>query len=389
MKVLVTGGGTGGHFYPALSVMKRLKDSRTVSEVCYLGTGHGLESELISSYDWINFISIRIRGLSRQSLWRFLLGLVTFPIGMVQGLLVILKHSPDVIYGTGGYASFPVSFWGAMLGVPVVIHELNIQPGLTNRLLAPIATHVALSYPETKAHLNSNSFTLVGTPIRPQLRSLEEIRLQDEEYFGLNPNLPVILVFGGSKGSSILVDKVLSELENDDADVRQQLQFLIQTGEHNYETTVRKLRDLGEVDDSGIRVVKYIKDMDLAYKISDLVVCRGGASTMAELIATKKPAIIVPWSGAAENHQYYNAKLLSDTGAAIMVQEDVWSGFLLMEEVRGIFGSTFRTNGASSRLVQMSERYGELRHGKAADKLIDLFKDVTHEESYVNYRPKA
>jgi|GEM_PF-4490207 len=110
---------------------------------------------------------------------------------------------------------------------------------------------------------------------------------------------------------------------------------------------------------------------------------------MAELIATKKPAIIVPWSGAAENHQYYNAKLLSDTGAAVLVEEEVWSDFFLMKKVRGILGSTSSTSGASNRLEQMSESYRELRNGRATDKLIDLFNDVTHKESYVNYRPEA
>lgn len=388
MRTLITGGGTGGHYYPALSVMKKLHNSAAENEIYYLGTGHGLEAKLVTDYDWIKFLSISIRGLSRQSLWRFLLGIVILPVGMIQGLMVVLKYRPDVIYGTGGYASFPVGFWGAIFRIPVVMHEINVKPGLTNRLLAPLIARIAISYPETEEYLPSEKCVLTGTPVRPELRSLGRKDPDGGQSFGLDPKFPIIMLFGGSKGSNVLVGKVLEDLSQSSSDVGEQIQFLLQTGEANYQDTLNRLNRLESIDRSKIKVIKYIDRMDRAYGLSDLVICRGGASTMGELIATEKPAVVVPWSGAAEDHQYYNARKLDEVGAAITVREEDWSDFPLIERLIDILEINSTYTGASNRLDVMAKNYSRLRTEEATNKLLNLFNDITDKEIYVNDKPK-
>jgi len=388
MKALITGGGTGGHFYPALAVMSRLKAASANNEVLYLGTGHGLESDLIRGYDWIDFLSVNIRGLSRQSLWRLALGLAVLPLGMIQGLYFLIKHRPDIIYGTGGYASFPVAFWGAILRFPVVIHELNVRPGLTNRLLAPLVNKIAISYPETKNYFPERKCVLTGTPVREELYAREGSENKESNHFGLDGDLPIILVFGGSKGSEVLVKRILEDIGSDDSDELGEIQFLIQTGADNYSAVKTEIEDLGLEDSKSLTAVEYIEDMGSAYELCDLVVCRGGASTMAELIATRTPAIIVPWSGAAENHQYHNARVISESGAAILMDEVDWLASSPVEEIRTVLWSGSGLSGASSRLDQMTVNYDRIDQGDATEILISLFEDITNEESYVNDRLK-
>lgn len=386
MRALITGGGTGGHFYPALSVMQKLREASTNNEIYYLGTGHGLESKLVLDYEWINFIAITVRGLSRQSTWRLLLGLVLLPVGMVQGLYVVLRYRPDVIYGTGGYASFPVGFWGAVLRIPVVIHELNVKPGLTNRLLAPIVAAIAISFRETERYLPEKKCILTGTPVRPKLHKLEEITPETQKTFGLDPDSPIIMVFGGSKGSSVLVDKVIADLEREIRNTG--IQFLIQTGDDYHRKALERLGGVEGISEKRVRIVRYIDDMDHAYSLSDLVICRGGASTMAELIVTEKPAIVVPWAGSAEDHQYYNATSLSDAGAAITVREEDWWDFPLVERLNDLIRPDPNVHGASNRLEKMSKHYEELKTGEATGRLLDLLEDIVHEENYANDRSK-
>ncbi len=387
MRALITGGGTGGHFYPALSVMQTLREAPVDHEIYYLGTGHGLESKLVPDYEWINFISITVRGLSRQSVWRLLLGLVLLPVGMVQGLYVVLRYRPDVIYGTGGYASFPVGFWGAVFRVPVVIHELNVKPGLTNRLLAPIVAAIAISFQKSKKYLPAEKCVLTGTPVRKELHELEKIAPEDQKRFGLDPDAPIIMVFGGSKGSSVLVDKVLGELGRED-ERGSGMQFLIQTGEHYYQEALARLDRAEGIDQKEVRVVRYIDEMNHAYRLSDLVICRGGASTTAELVVAQKPAIVVPWAGAAEDHQYYNARALSDAGAAVTVTEEDWWDFPLLERLNDLVREDADIHGASNRLEKMRQNYDKLKTGEATSRLLGLFEDIVHEEIYANDRAK-
>ncbi len=366
MRLLVAGGGTGGHFYPALSVMKKMHEENEHS-ICYIGTGRGLEAKVAPRYDWLEFKTITIRGLSRQSLKDFLKGLVLLPLGLVQALFAIREFKPDVIYGTGGYTTFPPAFWGTILGVPVLTHELNLKPGITNRILSRFVRKVLLSYPETQDRLRSRDSTVTGTPVREEIA--KEDAEADPEDFGLKPDSPIILLFGGSKGSKILIEKIIQEFEQRSKKTDIPFQFLIQTGSNNYSTFSERLESLSA---DRISLVEYIEKMGDAYRMSDLVICRGGAGTMAELVASKKPAIIVPWSGAAENHQYYNGKYLEEKGAALVIEENQWLDYPLLDTLTDLFTS----KGA---LKEMSESYSVMEKTNGTNEVIKIIKDSINE----------
>lgn len=371
MKVLVTGGGTGGHLYPALSVMKALHESGEDHQLCYLGTGDGLEADVIPDYDWIDFKRIKLKGLSRSSTYRFLKGLALLPLGMIQTLLVMVKFNPDLVYGTGGYTTFPPAFWGIITRTPVVTHELNLKPGATNRLLARFVDETLLSYPDTGDYLPTRELKVTGTPVREEIRRARSNVVPED--FGLQPDYPIILVFGGSLGSSILVEKVLKEFKEAKNQEELPFQFLVQTGREGYSRFQDNLKNLNT---RKIKLVDYIEEMGSAYGFSDFVISRGGAGTMAELIATRTPALIVPWRDAAENHQYFNAKFLKEKGGGLVVKEEEWTDFPLMDELRAIFTS-------EERLKNMRDSYLDFNNGGGADSVIEELKKLAREENNV------
>lgn len=364
MKVLVAGGGTGGHFYPALSVMKKIQKDPGNHRISYLGTGNGLESKVAPSYDWLDFKTITVTGLSRNSLLGFLRGLALLPVGLIQTFFIMRRFKPDIIYGTGGYTTFPPAFWGVILRIPVIIHELNLKPGITNKIIARFATRVLLSYPETKDFLTANHSEVTGAPVREGIR--KENSNPDPRNFGLEKDLPVILVFGGSRGSRILSEKLLEELEETGELEDIPFQLLIQTGRDKFPRLGERLQSLKT---NKVSVVEYIEDMGSAYSLSDLVICRGGAGTMAELIAARKPAIIVPWKGASENHQYWNAKLLEEKGAALLVKEKDWPKYPLLDTLTEVVTSR-------EKLAELSDNYLKIGNKNGSDNVVNVFKDI-------------
>jgi len=367
MRLLVAGGGTGGHFYPALTVMKKLNEENQDHDICYMGTGRGLESRIAPRFDWFEFKTINVRGLSRQSPINFIKGLAFLPLGMIQAFLAIRRFDPDVIYGTGGYTTFPPAFWGVVLGIPVLTHELNLKPGITNRILSRFVTKVLLSYPDTEDSLTVRDSRVTGTPVRQEI--FEKKTASGPENFGLNPDSPIILIFGGSKGSKALIEKTIQEFEQRSKKTEIPFQFLIQTGSDNYSVFRRRVNTLPS---DKISLVEYIEEMGDAYGMSDLVICRGGAGTMAELVATEKPAIIVPWSGAAENHQYYNGRYLEKKGAAFLIEEAEWFDYPLLETLTDLFSS-------EDKLREMSENYGDMDGNNGAREVVKTIKDTISE----------
>lgn len=319
MKIMITGGGTGGHVYPAIAVVKGLRRSPGSHEIMYLGSKKGIESNLIENLSGIYFRSTSIRGFSRESIWELLKAVIVLPRALIQGLREIIVFDPDVIYGTGGYVSFPASFWGVFLDIPVVLHELNVKPGLTNRLLFPVVDKIILSYRETVQFLSGNSTKVTGTPVRDSLLKQKE---DPHRHFGLDPNKRTVFVSGGTHGSKVILDKLRTDLSQGDGD--DSIQFLIQTG---LSTDSPLFHSWQDEHPQKIKVVDYIERMDLAYQVADVAICRGGASTMAELIATRTPALIVPWSGSSAGHQFCNARLLDKLGAARCVPENMLESF--------------------------------------------------------------
>jgi UDP-N-acetylglucosamine--N-acetylmuramyl-(pentapeptide) pyrophosphoryl-undecaprenol N-acetylglucosamine transferase len=296
LRVVLTGGGTGGHLYPGLAIAEELA-KRVPCSFLFIGTKRGLESSVVPARG-MAFKTVWIGGLKRG---RFLANLL-FPlktaVSIFQALAILIRYRPDLAVGTGGYVSWPVITAASLIGCHTVIQEQNEKPGLVTRLLARRADAVHLSFESSARFFRKNRRIHVsGNPTRADL---EQSRTEFAYgRFGLNPGRTTLFIFGGSQGAKSL-----------------NTAFVQMTGSLMTQTELQILWAAGLPWNEGIQ-----NEMGLAYAVSDLVVCRAGASTTAEVARFGLPAVFVPFPGAADGHQEANAKVLADAGAAVMVLE--------------------------------------------------------------------
>jgi UDP-N-acetylglucosamine--N-acetylmuramyl-(pentapeptide) pyrophosphoryl-undecaprenol N-acetylglucosamine transferase len=345
--VLFAGGGTGGHLYPALALADALRAERPDVRVHFVGAHRGVEARVLPErgvpHTLLPFEPIR-RSRVWQN-WRLLPALVRSGAGLSR---LFRTFRPDLVVGTGGYASGPAGVWALLRGVPLAVQEQNSWPGLTQRLLARRASQVHLGFPEAERHLVPGPGTRVfslGNPIRPPDPSLDAVACRRD--FGLAPDGTVVLVVGGSQGARALNVALAGALEKV---ARGQLpapptgmQLLWATGPAHIESIRARVAPLG-VDD-WVKPVGYIDDMPRALASADVAVSRAGAMATAELLAWGIPAVLVPLPTAAADHQTHNAQALAEAGAAIFLREADASPERLWSELVGLVGDDARLAG--------------------------------------------
>jgi UDP-N-acetylglucosamine--N-acetylmuramyl-(pentapeptide) pyrophosphoryl-undecaprenol N-acetylglucosamine transferase len=321
MRVLIAGGGTGGHFYPALAVMEELSQREPGARLAYIGTRRGIEGRILPSYPWIRFFPIHARGLERGNLWQNLYAIALLFWAFLETFIAIVRFRPQIIIGMGGYASFPAVFLGSMLGrvIPIrtVIHEQNAIAGLTNRILAPFVDKVLVSYSQSKASFpRARRIAVTGNPIRKEFL-LAKRTAEAYQRFDLDPEKQTVLVFGGSHGSTALTTAIIRAKGSIAKSER--MQVLLVTGKSGEENAIRE--EFNRAGVHNIVVRQYIERMGEAFAVADLVVSRAGATTLAEITSCGKPALLVPWGGAAGGHQWENARVLREEKACTLVNE--------------------------------------------------------------------
>jgi len=321
IRVLIAGGGTGGHFYPALAVMEELSQREPGARLAYIGTRRGIEGRILPSYPWISFFPIHARGLERGNLWQNLYAIALLFLAFLETFIAIVRFRPQIIIGMGGYASFPAVLLGSLLGrvIPVrtVIHEQNAIAGLTNRLLAPFVDKVLVSYPQSKVSFpRARRIAVTGNPIRKEFL-LAKRTAEAYRRFDLDPNKQTVLVFGGSHGSATLTTAIIQAKGSIAKSER--MQILLVTGKSGEERVIRE--EFNRAGVHNIVVRQYIKRMGEAFAVADLVVSRAGATTLAEITSCGKPALLVPWGGAAGGHQWENARVLRQEKACTLMNE--------------------------------------------------------------------
>jgi len=331
MRVVLTGGGTGGHIYPAVAVGRDLLQKVPGVEIMYIGTEKGLESDIVPK-EGFEFRTVEVESLPRA----FSLKILRTGFKLVQGVWgargLLKDFRPDVVVGTGGYVCGPVVLSAALLGIPTVIHEQNALPGITNKLLARFAKAVLLTFAESEKYFPAKSkLEVTGLPIRPGIMSVS--REQGARAFGFAPDKFTLLVTGGSRGArtiNLAMAEVLAKLAK-----RSDIQVVMATGTATYEEFRAKVSGLG-LDLDGMKnvVVKpYIYNMEEALAVSDLCICRAGAAFLSELLALGKPSVLIPYPYAAENHQEYNARAVAEKGGALMILDRDLSGQKLGTEL--------------------------------------------------------
>jgi len=371
MKVLIAGGGTGGHIYPAITIGKALLEKG--AQVLFAGTRKGLEKEIVPREGFpIEFIAVDY--FPRRLSLRLVRSLFTAMKGVREAVALVKSYGPDVCVGTGGYVAGPVVLAASLLGVPTVIQEQNAWPGLTNRILVHFVDKVALGYEAAANSLSRrDKLVITGNPIRPEIATIT--REEGAARLGLDPHRRLVLITGASQGARSINRAVSSAFPKL---CRLDAQFLVATGSAGFEEFLARLPGgrpgrpvLGGAGRAfgNVWVVPYLYDMPAALAASDLVVGRAGAISIAEVTARGLPAILVPYPFAAENHQERNARVLEAAGAARVILDRDLNGDTLYDSVAGLLQD-------AHQLKAMAEASRRLGKPEAVWEIVALIEGV-------------
>lgn len=362
MELLITCGGTGGHIYPAIAVAKHFSPNN----IMFIGTSDRMENQLIPKEGY----TFRAISTSRNNPLKIL-------YGFAQALAIFLQKKPQKVLSTGGWVTLPVCLAAVLLGVPIILQEQNTIPGKVNRLIGHWAKKICLGFPAAGHHFPEGKESLTGNPIRPEF---ETSRAQSNQSQPTQTTIKTIFVIGGSQGASIFNETLLKMFE--DRQLEGVACFLI-TGAKHYETCINRLKALPDVDvlsesetdclfcldNQELHLMPYCHNISDLMKKMDLIIARAGASSLSEIAALGKPSILVPYPHAAENHQYWNAKLFADKQAAVLLDNVELSPAALKDIIKSIFSS-------SSRLKLMADNTRQLHNHDAAGKIAEIIKSI-------------
>lgn len=341
-KIVISGGGTGGHIFPALAIANALKRLAPETEILFVGAEGRMEMEKVPAAGY-KIIGLEIQGINRSSLWKN----VSLPWKLLKSMQksrrILKEFSPDVAVGVGGYASGPLLLAARKLSVPYLIQEQNSFAGVTNKNLGAGAAKVCVAFEGMERFFPSDRILLTGNPIRPEAVQISGKRENAMSFFGLDPSKKTILLTGGSLGARTL-NEVMSTGYGDL--VKENIQVIWQCGSYYYDA-------LKSIQAVGIRVYPFIKEMDLAYAAADLVISRAGAGTIAELCAVGKPVILVPSPNVAEDHQTKNAQALTEKDAAVMIRDHEAKDQLILA-ARALLSDENRTQALSSNISRLA-----------------------------------
>ncbi|MCI1247934.1 MAG: undecaprenyldiphospho-muramoylpentapeptide beta-N-acetylglucosaminyltransferase [Megasphaera sp.] len=329
-RVIISGGGTGGHIYPAITIARAIADIEP-TEFLYVGSKIGLENTLIPK-EGLPFVTLDVRGLERKLSIRNLvtLGKTTASVFRTEG---IIRHfKPDVVIGTGGFVCGPVLLAASLSGIPTLVQEQNVIPGVTNMILSKFVNRVALGYQEAAARFKKkNILVYTGNPVRKDILTVS--REEGQQILDLQPDKFTLLVAGGSRGARS-INTAMIEVHKYFKD-NEDIQILHVTGDHEYDRVIKQLPgvDRNGCFGKGSRIIPYLHHMPAALAASDLAVYRAGAVGLAELTVRGLPSILIPYPYAAEDHQRYNAQALVMCGAAKMILDKMLTGRELLEEI--------------------------------------------------------
>ena len=361
MNVLIAAGGTGGHIYPGIAVAQEIVRRDPNSKVHFVGTARGLETRLVPQAGF-ELSLIESAGLKNVSLGARLKGLAVLPRGFVATRRLLRQFQPDVVVGAGGYVSGPVVLTAALTRVPTLVMESNALPGWTNRMLARFVDRAAVSFEQALPYFRGKA-KVTGNPVR---REFFEIPRKQRE-----PGRFSLLVFGGSQGARAINEAMVAVLPKL-KELPVMLRIKHQTGAADFEKVQAAYNALSWNERAEVR--SYIDNMVADFAKTDLVLCRAGATTTAELIAAGKASIMIPFPQAADDHQRKNAEALQAAGAARMILQHELSGERLVQEIE-------RLVQAPDELNRMEEASRKLAHGDAAAAAVDMIEELSHKKA--------
>lgn len=314
IRVIISGGGTGGHIFPAIAIGKALLEKKPESRLLFVGAYGKMEMHAVPKAGFI-IKGLWISGFQRKLTFRNLLFPIKLLVSLAQAFWIVRRFRPQVVVGVGGFASGPTLRVANWLNIPTLIQEQNSYAGITNRLLAKKAGAICVAYPDMHRYFPAAKIRLTGNPIRKDLENLNFDRRHAYDYFNLEAGKPVIFVFGGSLGAKTINEAMAgaTTLWAENADI----QVLWQVGKLYYE----RYKDCEAAKLQNVHLSAFVDRMDLAYGVADVVVCRAGALTIAEICACGKAAVLIPSPNVAEDHQTKNALALTQRDAAVMIAD--------------------------------------------------------------------
>lgn len=326
-RIIISGGGTGGHIFPAISVANALRRADPGIEILFVGAEGRMETEKVPAAGY-KIVTLPVSGFKRKITFKNIIVVIRLIKSLILAKKIIKDFGPDVVVGVGGYASGPVLRQAGKMGIPTLIQEQNSYAGITNKLLAKKAAKICVAYDDMEKYFPANKIIKTGNPVRQNFDNLDNLRAEALKYFKLKKNVPVVLILGGSLGAATINRSMATGLEKMTASG---LQWLWQTGKNYIEWIDRLVTpDLRP----NIVVCDFINRMDYAYAAADIIISRAGAGTISELCLVGKPVILVPSPNVAEDHQTRNALALTYRNAAVLIKDREALKHLVDESVK-------------------------------------------------------
>lgn len=357
--VLISGGGTGGHIFPALSIANALREADPDVNILFVGADNRMEMERVPAAGY-DIVGLPVAGFDRKKPWRNIPVLWKLGKSMIKAYNIVRDFRPDIAIGVGGYASGPILREAQRRGIPTLIQEQNSYPGVTNKLLAAKADAICVAYEGLERFFPSEKIILTGNPVRAALEQCALTRGEAKEKLGFDPEKPLVFVTGGSLGARTINEataKSLPALERDG------IQLLWQTGRYGAD----EFQSMA-AGRPGVKALTFVDDMAVAYRAADLVVARAGAGTISELQNLGIPAVLVPSPNVAEDHQRHNAESLANRGAAVMVLDRDAA-----EKLPALVPELIRDE---NRRLEMSRNASDMALRDSASRIVTIVNDI-------------
>lgn len=355
MKVIVSGGGTGGHIYPGVAIAKKIQEKDKTAEILFIGSENGLEGKLVPK-EGFNIEFIEVEGLNKKISSKTFSSIKKVFRGYSQAKKIIREFEPDIVIGTGGYVCGPVVLSASRRKIPTIIHEQNAIPGMTNKILSKFCRKIAITFEEAKEFFPSEKVIYTGNPIRNQI--LKADKKEAREKLGFSQDKKLVLIVGGSRGAKNINNTVIDIMPDF---VKNDIQVLFITGEVGYNDIVGEISKRNYKLNDNIKILPYLYEMENALAACDIIISRAGATILSEITALSIPAILIPSPYVANNHQDFNANALESKGAAIKLKESDLNGELLSKSVLSLINdneklSCMRKSSKSMGILDASDK---------------------------------
>ncbi len=362
-KYLISGGGTGGHIFPAISIANALREAQPDCEILFIGAESRMEMERVPAAGY-EIEGLKVDGLDRQNILKSIKAIWRLLLAQPKARRIIKEFKPDVAIGVGGYASGVALRVAGKMSIPLILQEQNSFAGVTNKMLAKYATKICVAYSGMERFFTASKIILTGNPVRQNLLISEDKKGEAYNFFGFDANKPTLFVMGGSLGARTINEAVIAQLP---ALKESGIQLLWQTGKLYFEEA-KKAYEPYRCDN--IIVTDFVSNMDLAYLMSDLVVSRAGASSISELCLLKKPTILVPSPNVSEDHQTHNAMALSSVGAAILIKD--------VDAVESLINTALTTIEEKDKLQSLSTNIATLAQLNSANRIAEEVMKISN-----------